>query len=214
MAVCNRKGLAFALLLAALPTGFVFAAGGGRGGGVGAVGAGSAAIGGGPSGGRVGGGPPAGAVGGGLPGRFDPGGNGAAGTGNPALNTLGAGSSGNKTNAPGVGNTTTKGSAFGGEGGATTGAAPSRAATGGAAPSSNAGSSPNASNNKEGAAADSRVSPIQGLGDSGPFSPTGLSQQGPDGVSTVIVAARPCGVAARETDGTTTCIGIPKKRNR
>ena len=34
------------------------------------------------------------------------------------------------------------------------------------------------------------------------------------GLSTVIVAARPCGVAARETDGTTTCIGIPKQRRR
>jgi hypothetical protein len=29
--------------------------------------------------------------------------------------------------------------------------------------------------------------------------------------STVIVAARPCGVAAHETDGTTTCIGIPNR---
>src|SRR5450631_225151 len=31
------------------------------------------------------------------------------------------------------------------------------------------------------------------------------------GVSTVIVAARSCGVAAHETDGTTTCIGIPDR---
>jgi hypothetical protein len=50
---------------------------------------------------------------------------------------------------------------------------------------------------------------VQGVAEEAPLSPTGLSQPGPDGVSTVIVAARPCGVAAHETDGTTTCIGIP-----
>jgi hypothetical protein len=34
----------------------------------------------------------------------------------------------------------------------------------------------------------------------GQFSPTGLAKPGPDGVSTVIVAARPCGAAAREKE--------------
>jgi hypothetical protein len=34
---------------------------------------------------------------------------------------------------------------------------------------------------------------------------------GPDG-STKIVPARPCGKAAHETDGTTTCVGIPGRR--
>jgi hypothetical protein len=41
--------------------------------------------------------------------------------------------------------------------------------------------------------------------DSGP----GLNQVGPDGISTKVVKAVPCSTAARETDGTTTCIGIP-----
>jgi hypothetical protein len=44
-----------------------------------------------------------------------------------------------------------------------------------------------------------------------PPSTTGLARPGPDGVSTVIVAPRPCSVAAHETDGTTTCIGIPTR---
>jgi hypothetical protein len=37
----------------------------------------------------------------------------------------------------------------------------------------------------------------------------GLDQVGPDGISTKVVKAVPCSTAARETDGTTTCIGIP-----
>jgi hypothetical protein len=36
----------------------------------------------------------------------------------------------------------------------------------------------------------------------------GLNIVGPDGVSTKTVKAAPCGLAARETDGTTTCVGI------
>jgi hypothetical protein len=36
----------------------------------------------------------------------------------------------------------------------------------------------------------------------------GLNIEGPDGVSTKTVKAVPCGLAARETDGTTTCVGI------
>lgn len=32
---------------------------------------------------------------------------------------------------------------------------------------------------------------------------------GPDGNSTVVVRAAPCSTTAHETDGTTTCIGIP-----
>ena len=38
----------------------------------------------------------------------------------------------------------------------------------------------------------------------------GLSKVAPDGVSTKIVRAVPCSTAARETDGTTTCVGIPE----
>src|SRR5450432_1729840 len=37
----------------------------------------------------------------------------------------------------------------------------------------------------------------------------GLNVVAPDGVSTRTVKAVPCGTAARETDGTTTCVGIP-----
>ena len=36
----------------------------------------------------------------------------------------------------------------------------------------------------------------------------GLNVVGPDGVTTKTVKAVPCSVAARETDGTTTCVGI------
>jgi hypothetical protein len=38
---------------------------------------------------------------------------------------------------------------------------------------------------------------------------TGLDKVANDGVSTKTVPAVPCGTAARETDGTTTCVGIP-----
>jgi hypothetical protein len=51
--------------------------------------------------------------------------------------------------------------------------------------------------------------------------PLPLSVQGPgrnvvaaDGVSTRTVKAVPCGVAARETDGSTTCVGIPDQSPR
>lgn len=40
-------------------------------------------------------------------------------------------------------------------------------------------------------------------------SETGLNKVAEDGVSTKTVRAVPCSTAARETDGTTTCIGIP-----
>jgi hypothetical protein len=40
-------------------------------------------------------------------------------------------------------------------------------------------------------------------------SDTGLNKVGDDGVSTKTVGAVRCSTAARETDGTTTCVGIP-----
>jgi len=40
----------------------------------------------------------------------------------------------------------------------------------------------------------------------------GLNVVAPDGVSTRTVKAVPCSIAARETDGSTTCVGIPAKR--
>jgi len=46
------------------------------------------------------------------------------------------------------------------------------------------------------------------------FSPTGLSKPAEDGISTKIIPAKPCTSAARETDGTTTCVGIPSSPPR
>jgi hypothetical protein len=100
MIACNLRSWAFALFIALLPAGFASAADRGHGtlgGGVGAAGMGSAAVGGGAPSGAVGGGPSAGRVGGGAPGSNYPAGNGAAGTGYPSLNALGAGPSGNRT---------------------------------------------------------------------------------------------------------------------
>jgi hypothetical protein len=42
-----------------------------------------------------------------------------------------------------------------------------------------------------------------------PATDAGWDRVAPDGVSTQTVPAVPCSKAARETDGTTTCIGIP-----
>jgi hypothetical protein len=208
MIICNPRSLAFALLIAALPVGFAFAGGsGGRGGaigaGVGAAGMGSAAIGGGA--GQVGGGPPAGLVGGGSPNSNNPGGNGSAGTGNPSLNAVGGGPGGNGTNTPGIPNARTRGSVIGGGAGV-----PSPSPFG-----SPGGTAPEALSSQR-QSTDSATAPkaVQGVAEEEQFSPTGLAEPGPDGVSTVIVAARPCGVAAHETDGTTTCIGIPGERAR
>jgi hypothetical protein len=207
MIICDPRSLVFAFLIAALPMEFALAAGaGGRGGalggGVGAAGMGSAAVGGGAPSGAVGGGPPAGAVGGGSPGSSNPAGNGAAGTGNPSRNAGGV--SGNGTNAsPGITKATTTGGVIGGGTGV-----PS-------APEPAGGISPTALS-KQPASGQRPTAPtgVRGVAKEAPFSPRGLSRPGPDGVSTVIVAARPCGVAAHETDGTTTCIGIPSRRRR
>lgn len=45
-----------------------------------------------------------------------------------------------------------------------------------------------------------------------PAEDTGLDKVAEDGISTKRVKAIPCSTAARETDGTTTCIGIPDRR--
>jgi hypothetical protein len=42
----------------------------------------------------------------------------------------------------------------------------------------------------------------------------GLNVVASDGVSTRTVRAVPCSIAARETDGTTTCVGIPERGAR
>jgi hypothetical protein len=204
MIIFNPRSLAFALLIAALPAGLALAGGGGRGGaiggGVGAAGMGSAAVGGGA--GRVGGGPSAGEVGGGSPGSNSPAGNGAAGTGIPSRNAGGV--QGIGTNgSPGITNPTTTGGVIGG--------------SEGVPPMTNlpGGISPDALSKQHESTKDPTVpKEVQGIAEQAPFSPTGLARPGPDGVSTVIVAARPCGVAAHETDGTTTCIGIPEESAR
>jgi hypothetical protein len=80
---------------------------------------------------------------------------------------------------------------------------------------SNTGSPSNASNNKEDPLRKlTSPPPGHGLPGDAPFSTTGFSRPGPDGALTMIVKARPCSAAARETDGFTTCIGIPNKRRR
>lgn len=51
----------------------------------------------------------------------------------------------------------------------------------------------------------------------GPISITrdvGLTKVADDGISTKTVRAVPCSTAARETDGTTTCIGIPDRSRK
>src|SRR5262245_6750062 len=51
----------------------------------------------------------------------------------------------------------------------------------------------------------------------GPWHPandTGVDKVASDGISTVTVPAVPCSTAARETDGTTTCIGITNSAKR
>jgi hypothetical protein len=47
-----------------------------------------------------------------------------------------------------------------------------------------------------------------------PGAQTGLDIVASDGVSTKTVKAVPCGTAARETDGFTTCVGIPNELAR
>jgi hypothetical protein len=42
----------------------------------------------------------------------------------------------------------------------------------------------------------------------------GLNKVAPDGVSSKTVRAVPCSTAARDTDGSTTCIGIPEGKKR
>jgi hypothetical protein len=53
---------------------------------------------------------------------------------------------------------------------------------------------------------------VQGVSAEKTGSRTGLAKTADDGVSTKIVPAKPCSTAAQETDGTTTCVGVPSKR--
>jgi hypothetical protein len=47
-----------------------------------------------------------------------------------------------------------------------------------------------------------------------PGKDTGLDKVAEDGISTETVRAAPCSTFARETDGTTTCIGIPDRSRK
>ncbi len=195
MTLRGTRQIAFVLLLTALPGGFALAAGGGAGARGGAVGGGvvggsagtlglGAAVGGGAPAGRVGGGAPAGQVGGGALGSPNLGGNGSTGVIGPAS---------------GLENAPTSGGVIGGD----TGVPPAANDVGGRSPPVVGQSQP-----------DSTTAPkaVEGVAEEPPTSTVGLARPGPDGISTIIVAPRPCGVAAHETDGTTTCIGIPATR--
>jgi hypothetical protein len=195
----GARYLGLVLLLSSLPAGFVLAAGGaggaagsgssgGVGAGVGAMGTGSAAVGGGAPAGRVGGGPPAGQIGGGASGSANSQGNGAAGTENPATNAAGTTTVPPGSAASGLENAPTAGGVIDSTGAPPPPPGPSQSVTGQSKPTNTPKT------------VDSSAEP--------PSSATGLARPGADGVSTKIVAASPCGLAAHETDGTTTCVGI------
>jgi hypothetical protein len=197
MIASRNRGLALVLSMAfALPLS-AQAAGGAAAGGTGAAGTGSAAVGGGSPAGRVGGGPPTGQVGGGAPGSNDAASNGSAGTGNPSANTPAQVSTDNP--ASGLENAPTTNGVIGG----TTGIPPKSVSDGGPAPSATGQAQPQPA-----------VAPnaVRGIAEQPAPSTVGLAEPGPDGVSTRIVKPKPCGVAAHETDGTTTCVGIPTAR--
>jgi hypothetical protein len=59
----------------------------------------------------------------------------------------------------------------------------------------------------------SLAKPFEGLPSDAPFTPTGTAELARDGQSLLDGPVRPCGAAAHETDGTTTCIGVPAKRS-
>jgi hypothetical protein len=195
--------LIVALLVATLPTEFVLAAG--RGGGGGGV-AGSASgvgqsIGGGAPAGSVGGGPPAGAVGGG------------------AINSGVIVSPGYSTGISGgtSGGTSIGGGVLGGYGGVpASGPLPDAGGRipppvpGQGQPPGQSGAPQSGEFTLPGEATPPQD--VRGIAETPPPATVGLATAGPDGISTRIVPARPCGVAAHETDGTTTCIGIPSRR--
>jgi hypothetical protein len=160
-------------------------AGGGRGGVGTAASAGGVAVGGGAPAGPVGGGAPAGAVGGGAPSAMT--------EGNTSTPTIGVGTIGT--------NESTVGGVLGGYTGVEN--TPS-ANPGGASPGAIVDSNDTNTPNRPAV----HIAPDQA------FSLTGLSQTAPDGITTRIVSAKPCSTAARETDGTTTCVGIPSRPQR
>jgi hypothetical protein len=92
-------------------------------------------------------------------------------------------------------------------------------AAGGAAPRGNAESGDNTgaignSSSPPPIGQSTPVAPVAvlGIAENQTFSRSGRSTVADDGVSTKIVQAKPCTSAARETDGTTSCVGIPSRR--
>jgi hypothetical protein len=201
MATCQARNLTISLLVAMLPMNDALAGGGGRG-PQGAVGSGlsgasgyGAAVGGGAPAGAVGGGPPAGLIEGGV----------APTNSNPT-----SGSGGGL--GPGVGSEVGVPAAYIG--------IPSAPGTpaGGLAPANTGNAetarsqSPGSPKSGEGVAA----APDAGSTAQGPVSSKSIEGvAAPDAGSTRIVVPRPCALAAHETDGFTTCIGIlPSGRER
>jgi hypothetical protein len=179
MATCQTRNLTISLLVALLPMNIALA--GGRGGGPqGAVGSGLSGASG--YGAAVGGGAPGGAVGGGPPA-------GLIGGGVAPTNTNPTSGSGGGLG-PGVGSEVGVPGAYIG--------IPS-------APDTPAGGLPPSLLSKS--SNSGSAEPERAQGPVGPKSVEGVAAA-PDAVSTQIVAPRPCGVAAHETDGFTTCIGI------
>lgn len=200
MVVRQARYLGFVLLLSSLPTGFALAAGGGgagSGSSVGATGTGSAA---------VGTGAPAGRVGGGAPGSANPEGNGAAETGHPGTNAIGSTAVPSANPASGLENAPTTGGVIGGS----TGAPPPTGNLGGGSPPTMGQTQTVTGQSQPNNATTPKA--VEGVAEEPPLSTVGLAKPGPDGVSTRIVAPKPCGVAAHETDGTTTCVGVPAGR--
>ena len=92
-------------------------------------------------------------------------------------------------------------------------------AAGGAAPNENAesGDTTAAIGNSPSPPAIGQSTPVapvavQGIAENQTISRSGRSTVADDGISTKIVPAKPCTSAARETDGTTSCVGIPSQR--
>jgi hypothetical protein len=110
------------------------------------------------------------------------------------MRAVGGGPGGNGTNMPGIPNARTTGGVIGDYGGFT-GAAPRPNSPGGASPGAIGQAPPSGST--------APPTSIKGVAEEAPPFTTGLARPGPDGASTVIIASRPCGVAAHETDGAT-----------
>jgi hypothetical protein len=182
MAAHQSWNLTVALLVTLLPMSVAFA--GGRGGMAGTQGGvGSPLSGASGFGAAVGGGAPAGAIGGG-----------------PPAGLIGGGLAPTNTNPTSVYGAPAVSPAAGGAMGNNTGIPQ--------APDTSVGGRPPDSTAIGQAETPMAPKSVEGVAEEPPLSTTGSAQPAPDGVSTRIVGPRPCGVAAHETDGTTTCIGI------